>query len=77
MKKRKSIKQIVGNKETLSGLILGAGIGYIGAVLCYFVDYLFYRRIQNIPFFLNLIWGIFLIILWFGFIKKIQQRSVY
>ena len=73
MKKRKSIKQIIGNKEFLLGLILGAGVGYIGEILAFFVDYLFYGKIQTTPFFLNLSWGIFLIVLWFWFIKKIQR----
>ena len=72
MEKRKTIKQIIGNKETLLGLILGAGVGYIGSVLCYFVHYLFYKEIAYTPFFINLIWGIFLLCVWFWFIKKIQ-----
>ena len=70
MEKRKTITQIIENKEAL-GLILGAGVGYIGSVLCYFVHYLFYREIAYTPFFINLIWGIFLLCVWFWFIKKI------
>jgi len=76
MKQKKTITQIMGNKETLVGLILGAGVGYIGAELVYLVHYLFYKEIEIVSFSINSLWGIFLVCVWFWMLKKIQQRSI-
>lgn len=75
MKQRKTAEQIMGNKETLMGLILGGGIGYIGAELVYLVHYLFYREIEFVLFSINLSWGIFLVGVWFWLFKKIQRSN--
>jgi len=75
MKQRKTAEQIMGNKETLMGLILGAGIGYIGAELVYLVHYLFYKEIEIVSFSINLSWGIFLVGVWFWLFKKIQRSN--
>jgi len=76
MKQKKTITQIMGNKETLVGLILGASVGYIGAELAYLVHYLFYKEIELVSFSINSLWGIFLLGVWWWMIKKIQQRSI-
>ena len=73
--KKTSMKQIMGNPRFLLGLILGGGVGYLGAILCFFVYYLFQQEIEIIPFLADLFWGIFLIILWFWFIKDIKKNQ--
>lgn len=76
MEKQKTIKQIIGNKYVLVGLILGASVGYIGAELVYLVGYLFHGNIDLEPFLINSSWGIFLLGLWIWLVKKIQKRSL-
>lgn len=72
MKQKKTIDQIMGNKETLIGLILGAGVGYIGGELVYLLHYLFCGEIEIVSFSINSIWGILLIGVWFWMLKEIQ-----
>ena len=76
MEKQKSIKQIIGNKYVLVGLILGASTGYIGAELVYLVGYLFHGNIDLEPFLINSSWGIFLLGFWILLVKKIQKGSL-
>lgn len=63
-------------KYILIGLILGAGIGYIGADLSFLTYYITRGLEINITLLLpNLLWGILLICLYFYFLRFIRLKD--
>ena len=69
------IKRLSGDKCLLLGLILGAGLGFIGGELTYFVHYLFDKVIILDVFLLNLIWGIIIVCFFFYLIYLLKKKE--